>query len=84
MKFMPVDIQEPTLVMRRFDEQESDVRAFIREIRQCATIEKLDEVVLNRLISRFVVDEIKTIDGQKYREVKIIYSFVSEMPDIAE
>ena len=38
--------------MRQSDEQENDVRAFISEIRQYATIEKLDEAVLNRLISQ--------------------------------
>ena len=77
-------LQELTLMMRQSDEQESDVKAFIREIKQYATIEKLDEVVLNRLISRIVVGEVKKIDGQKCQEVKIIYNFVGEIPDIAE
>ena len=77
-------LQELTLMMRQSDEQESDVKAFIQEIRQYATIEELDEAVLNRLISRIVVGEVKKIDGQKYQEVKIIYNFVGEIPDMTK
>ena len=77
-------LQELTLMMCQSDEQESDVKAFIREIRQYATMEKLDEAVLNRLISRIVVGEVKKIDGQNYQEVKIIYNFVGEILDIAK
>ena len=45
-------LKELTLSLRRSNEQESDVRTFIREIRQYATIQELDEGILNRLISR--------------------------------
>ena len=72
------------MMMRQSDEQESDVKAFIREIRQYAAIDELDETVLNRLISRIVVGEVKKIDRQKYQEVKIIYNFVGEIPDITK
>lgn len=68
-------------LMRQSDEQECDVRAFISEIRQYATIQELDEVVLHRLISRIVVGEVKKVDGQKQQEVKIIYNFVGEIPE---
>ena len=77
-------LQELTQMMRQSDKQEGDVKAFIQEIRQYVTIKELDEAVLNRLISRIVVGEVKKIDGQKYQEVKIIYNFVGEIPDIAE
>ena len=77
-------LQELTRMMSQYDEQESDVKAFIKEIRQYVTIKKLDEAVLNRLISRIVVSEVKKIDGQKYQEVKIIYNFVGEIPDITK
>ena len=50
-----------------------------QEIRRYATIEELDEAVLNRLISRILIGEIKKIDGQRTQEVKIIYNFVGEM-----
>lgn len=66
-------------LMRQSDEQECDVRAFISEIRQYATIQELDEVVLHRLISRILVGEVKKVDGQKIQEVKIIYNFVGEI-----
>ena len=37
-------------MMRHSDEQENEVRTFIKEIRRYAAIEELDEAVLNRLI----------------------------------
>ena len=43
-----------------------------------------DEAVLNRLISKILVGEVKKIDGQKVQEVRIIYNFVGEIPEITE
>ena len=63
----------------RADAQENEVRTFIREIRRYAAIQKLDEAVLNRLISRIVVGEVQKIDGQKVQEVRIVYNFVGEI-----
>ena len=70
------------LMMRHSDEQESEVRTFIKEIRRYAAIEELDEAVLNRLISKILVGEVKKIDGQKVQEVRIVYNFVGEIPEI--
>ena len=67
------------MIQSRADAQESEVRTFIKEIRRYAAIEELDEAVLNRLISRILIGEIKKIDGQRTQEVKIIYNFVGEM-----
>ena len=77
-------LQDLALMMRRTDEQESDVRTFIREIRKYAAIQELDEAVLNRLISKILVGEVQKIDGQKFQKVKIIYNFVGEIPEITE
>ena len=62
-------------MIQQSDAQESEIRTFIREIRQYATIQKSDETVLNRLISRILVGEVKKVDGQKTQEVKILYNF---------
>lgn len=67
------------MMQSRADAQESEVRTFIKEIRRYAAIKELDEAVLNRLISRILIGEIKKIDGQRTQEVKIIYNFVGEM-----
>ncbi|MCC8164342.1 MAG: recombinase family protein [Lachnospiraceae bacterium] len=67
-------------IIRNSDEQECDVKAFIEEIRQYATITELDEAVLHRLINRILIGEVKKVDGQKIQEVKIIYNFVGEIP----
>ena len=75
-------LQDLTLMMRRSDEQESEVRTFIREIRCYAAVEELDEAVLNRLISKILVGGVKKIDGQKVQEVRIVYNFVGEIPEI--
>ena len=48
-----------------------------------AIIEELDEAVLNRLISRILIGEVKKADGQKVQEVRIVYNFVGEIPEIA-
>ena len=75
-------LQELMRMLQQSDAQESEVRTFIREIRQYATIQELDETVLNRLISRILVGEVKKVDGQKVQEVRIVYSFVGEIPEI--
>ena len=33
-------------------------------------------------ISKILVSEVKKIDGQKVQEVRIIYNFVGEIPEI--
>lgn len=75
-------LQDLTMMMRRSDEQESEVHTFIREIRRYTTIQELDETVLNRLISRILVGEVKKIEGQKVQEVRIVYNFVGEIPEL--
>lgn len=65
-------------MMRHSDEQENEVRTFIKEIRRYAAIEELDEAVLNQLISKILVGEVKKIDGQKVQEVRIVYNFVGK------
>ena len=77
-------LQDLALMMRRTDEQESDVRTFIREIRKYAAIQELDEAVLNRLISKILVGEVQKVDDQKFQQVKIIYNFVGEIPVIKD
>lgn len=74
-------LQDLAEMMRHSDEQESDVRTFISEIRQYATITELDETVLHRLISKILIGEVRKVDGQKVQEVKIVYNFVGEIPE---
>ena len=76
-------LHDLTMMQSRADAQESEVRTFIKEIRRYATIEELDEAVLNRLISRILIGEVKKVDGQKVQEVRIVYNFVGEIPEIA-
>ena len=61
------------------------MRIFLFPFRQiiCAAIEELNEAVLNRLISRILIGEVKKVDGQKVQEVRIVYNFVEEIPEIA-
>ena len=76
-------LHDLALMKSRADAQESEVRTFIKEIRRYAAIEELDEAVLNRLISKILIGEVKKVDGQKVQEVKIVYNFVGEIPEIA-
>ena len=77
-------LQDLSDMMRHSDEQESDVRTFIREIRQYAAIQELDETMLHRLINKILIGEVRKVDGQKVQEVKIIYNFVGEIPEESE
>ena len=47
-------------------------------------VQELDEGILNRLISRILVGEMKKVGGEKFQEIKIIYNFVSEIPAVTE
>ena len=77
-------LHDLAMMQSRADAQESEVRTFIKEIRRYAAIEELDEAVLNRLISKILIGEVKKVDGQKVQKVKIVYNFVGEIQDIAK
>lgn len=49
-----------------------------------ATNEKLDEAMLNRLISKILVGEVRKVDRQKCQEVKIVYYYVGDKPEIGK
>lgn len=76
-------LHDLAMMQSRADAQESEVRTFIKEIRRYAAIKELDEAVLNRLISRILISEVQKVDGQKVQEVRIVYNFVGEIPEIA-
>lgn len=76
-------LHDLAVMQSRADAQESEVRTFIKEIRRYAAIEELDESVLNRLISKILIGEVKKVNGHKVQEVKIVYNFVGEIPEIA-
>ena len=76
-------LHDLAVIQSRADAQESEVRTFIKEIRHYAAIEELDVSVLNRLISKILIGEVKKVNGQKVQEVKIVYNFVGEIPEIA-
>ena len=66
------------------EEAPKSVDALARRVDQrYAAIEELDEFVLNRLISKILIGEVKKVNGQKVQEVKIVYNFVGEIPEIA-
>ena len=71
-------------MVRRSDEQESDVQSFIREIRQYTAITELDETMLHRLINKILIGEVRKVDRQKVQEVRIVYNFVGKISEIAE
>ncbi len=76
-------LKELTLSLRRSNEQESDVRTFIREIRQYATIQNWTRY-LKPPYQPDSGGEVKKVDGEKFQEIKIIYNFVGEIPAVTE
>ena len=58
---------------------DSDVRRFIGEIQEYASITELDEAILNRLIDKIFISAVEVIDGEKVQKVRIAYNFVGEI-----
>ena len=72
-------MQEITDELRVAISADSDVRRFIGEIREYASITELDEIILNRLIDKIVISAVEIIDGEKVQKVRIVYNFVGEI-----
>ena len=65
--------------LRTASSADSDVRRFIEEIQEYASITELDEAILNRLIDKIYISAVEVIDGEKVQKVRIIYNFVGEI-----
>ena len=72
-------MQTITDELRIASNADSDVRRFIGEIREYASITELDETILNRLIDKIIISAVEIIDGEKVQKVRIIYNFVGEV-----
>ena len=72
-------MQTITDELRTASDTEDDVRRFIGEIRECASITELDEAILNRLIDRIIISAVEVVDGERVQKVRIIYNFVGEI-----
>ena len=72
-------MQAITDELRVASSADSDVRQFIGEIREYASITELDEAILNRLIDRIIISAVEVVGGEKVQKVRIIYNFVGEI-----
>ena len=72
-------MQEITDELRTASSADSDVRRFIEEIQEYASITELDEAILNRLIDKIYISAVEVIDGEKVQKVRIVYNFVGEI-----
>ena len=72
-------MQAITDELRVASSADSDVRRFIGEIREYASITELDETILNRLIDKIIVSAVEVVDGEKVQKVRIVYNFVGEI-----
>ena len=72
-------MQAITDELRTASDTEDDVRRFIGEIREYASITALDETILNRLIDKIIISAVEVIDGEKVQKVRIVYNFVGEI-----
>ena len=61
------------------DEKKDNIERFSRLIREYAGIEKLDAALLNRLVEKITVSELKTVGGEKVQEVRIYYKFIGNI-----
>ena len=76
-------ISEIQAILRDSIDQESDIRQFITKICQYAEITELDEGILNHLIDRIMIGDVKKVNGEKVQEVRIFYNFVGEVGKMA-
>lgn len=60
--------QAITNKLRIASNADSDVRRFIKGIREYAFITELDEVILNRLIDKIYIGSIEVVDGEKVQK----------------
>ena len=72
-------MQEISDELRTASSADSDVRRFIEEIQEYASITELDEAILNRLIDKIYISAVEIVDGEKVQKVRIIYNFVGEI-----
>ncbi len=72
-------MQAITDELRIASSADSDVRHFIGEIREYASITELDEAILNRLIDKIIISAVEVVDGEKVQKVRIVYNFVGEI-----
>ena len=72
-------MQAITDELRIASSADSNVRRFIGEIREYASITELDEAILNRLIDKIFISAVEVVDGEKVQKVRIIYNFVGEI-----
>ena len=79
-----VRMQAITDELRTANDTEDDVRRFIGEIREYASITELDEAILNRLIDKIIISAVEVIDSEKVQKVRIVYNFVGEIATIDE
>ena len=63
-------MQAITDELRIASSADSDVRRFIGEIREYASITELDEAILNRLIDKIIISAVEVIDGEKVQKVR--------------
>ena len=72
-------MQTITDELRIVSNTDSDVCRFIGEIQEYASITKLDETILNRLIDKIYISAVEVVDGEKVQSIRIIYNFVGEI-----
>ena len=75
-------MQEITDELRTASNADSDVRRFIGEIQESASITELDEAIRNRLIDKIIVSAVEVVDGEKIQKVRIVYNFVGELSEV--
>ena len=62
--------------MQNAEQNTVDLKAFLKAIRECTDIEKLDEKLVNTLISKIEVFKKERIDGKYHVPIKIHFTAV--------
>lgn len=64
------------------EQAEFNIQRWIDLIKNYASFDDIDRPLLMALIDNIIVGETKEEDGEKVRDIRIIYNFVGEVSDV--
>ena len=75
-KSLSAQIEADELTLNNAEKTTVDLKAFLKEIRQCTDFEELDEKLVNTLISKIEVFKKVKVDGKYHVPIKIHFTAV--------
>ncbi len=81
-KELATEVDELKKEVEGIEQAEFNIQRWIDLIRRYASFDDIDRPLLMALIDNIIVGETKDEDGEKVRDIRIIYNFVGEVSDV--